>query len=232
MTPPAAGDGTEPSDIRMSAGLGFTAGFVDTAAFIALFGLFTAHVTGNFVLIGAELVSSSTEGVLAKLLALPAFVAAVAGTRLVALALERRGVAPLRWLLALEAVLLAGFCAAGVAGKPFASADGIDAILIGMLGVAAMGVQNAVARLSLPHLAQTTVMTGNVTQAVIDGVDLMRGALPEGSPARKRLRRMMPAVLAFAAGAVAGAVGVAMLSFWCLLLPIAVLVALAATAGG
>lgn len=220
------------ADTLASAGLSFTAGFVDTAAFIALFGLFTAHVTGNFVLIGAELVSSSTSGVLAKLLALPAFVAAVAATRLAALALERRGVAPLRWLLGLEAVLLAGFCAAGVAGQPFASADGLDAILVGMLGVGAMGVQNAVARLSLSHLAQTTVMTGNVTQAVIDTVDLMRGALPEGSAARGRLGRMMPAVLSFAAGAVAGAVGVATLSFWCLLCPVAILAALAATAAG
>ena len=224
--------GTSRTDTLTSAGLSFTAGFVDTAAFIALFGLFTAHVTGNFVLIGAELVSSSTSGVLAKLLALPAFVAAVAATRLVSLALERRGMAPLRWLLALEAVLLAGFCAAGVAGSPFASADGLDAILVGMLGVTAMGVQNAVARLSLSHLAQTTVMTGNVTQAVIDTVDLMRGAVPADSPLRGRLGRMMPAVLAFAAGAVAGAVGVATLSFWCLLLPVAILAALAATATG
>ncbi len=31
--------------------LAFTSGFVDTLTFIALFGLFAAHVTGNFVLI-------------------------------------------------------------------------------------------------------------------------------------------------------------------------------------
>ena len=35
--------------------LGFLAGYADTLGFLALFGLFTAHVTGNFILIGAAL---------------------------------------------------------------------------------------------------------------------------------------------------------------------------------
>jgi uncharacterized membrane protein YoaK (UPF0700 family) len=34
--------------------LSFVAAFVDTCGFVALFSLFTAHVTGNFVLIGAQ----------------------------------------------------------------------------------------------------------------------------------------------------------------------------------
>ena len=35
--------------------LSLNAGFVDTAGFLALQGLFTAHVTGNFVTLGASL---------------------------------------------------------------------------------------------------------------------------------------------------------------------------------
>ena len=208
----------------VGAALAFVAGFVDAAAFVALAGLFTAHVTGNFVLIGAELVSTSS-GVIAKLVALPAFVLAVAATRLIALALERRGIAPLRPLFGLEAGLLAAFGAAGLALAPFASPDGAPAVLVGMLGVSAMGVQNAIGRLALGHLAATTVMTVNVTQTVLDATDLLRGAAADAAT-RQRLRRMLPAVVAFAAGALAGAFGVAAWSFWCLAIPVLALTAL------
>ena len=55
--------------------LSFVASYVDTAVFVGLFGLFTSHVTGNFVLIGAALVHHA-DGVETKLLALPVFVLA------------------------------------------------------------------------------------------------------------------------------------------------------------
>lgn len=221
----SAGTARFDTDLFAGIGLAFVAGFVDAAAFIALAGLFTAHVTGNFVMIGAELVSTSV-GVVAKLLALPVFVLAVAGTRLLALALEGRGVPPLRWLLGLETLLLAGFCVAGLALAPLGSPDGAAAVSVGMLAVAAMGAQNAIGRLGLPHLAATTVMTVNVTQAVIDLVDWARGAVAPDGAARTRMRRMLPAVLAFAVGALAGAFGVAAWSFACLLIPIVALCAL------
>ena len=174
MTRPARSQnpGSGPS---AGAALAFVAGFVDAAAFIALTGLFTAHVTGNFVLIGAELVASSS-GVVAKLLALPVFVGAVAGARVLALVLERRGVDPLPWLLAVEVALLAGFGLCGTVWSPLGAADGAASITVGMLAVAAMGLQNAVGRLSLGHLAPTTVMTVSVSQAVIDATDLALGS--------------------------------------------------------
>jgi uncharacterized membrane protein YoaK (UPF0700 family) len=49
----------KPSDMFLGISLGLIAGYVDTAGFVALFGLFTAHVTGNFVLIGSELSTPS-----------------------------------------------------------------------------------------------------------------------------------------------------------------------------
>ena len=226
----AAPDQRARRDLLTGTGLGFVAGFVDAAGFVALFGLFTSHVTGNFVLIGAELVATSS-GVIAKLLALPAFVLSVAGTRLLTLALERRRASTLRWLLALEAVMLALFCAVGIALSPLHTADAPDAIVVGMLGVAAMGVQNAIARLALAHLAATTVMTVNVTQAVIDAVDLLRLGTQGAGAARGRIGRMLPAILAFAIGAIAGAFGIAYYAFACLLLPILVLVILIPLAG-
>ena len=142
--------------------LAFVAGYVDVVGFAALFGLFTAHVTGNFVMIGLELAGSG-QGVLAKLLALPMFVVAVAATKLAVTALTRRGVAPLRPMLLAQAVLLLAFMAAGLLALPIQSADAPATIVVGLIGVAAMGVQNAKARIVLSEQAPTTIMTGTIT---------------------------------------------------------------------
>jgi uncharacterized membrane protein YoaK (UPF0700 family) len=69
--------------------LSFTAGYVDTAGFLALQGLFTAHVTGNFVTLGASL-ALGTSGAVAKLLALPVFCAVVIAVRILSSLLSRQ----------------------------------------------------------------------------------------------------------------------------------------------
>ncbi len=56
-------------------------GAIDTIGFIALFGFFTAHVTGNLVLAGAALVKGGT-GVWIKLAAIPLFILTVVITKL------------------------------------------------------------------------------------------------------------------------------------------------------
>ncbi len=205
-------------------GLGLVAGYVDTVRFVALYGVFTAHVTGNFVLIGSELTHPSGN-VLLKLLVFPAFIIAVALTRFIVLWLERRGRPALGPMLALQATLLAAFMVLGWAGAPVAGTNALLPMLAGMTGAAAMGAQNAVGRLLLPSVTPTTVMTGNVTQLVIDSVDLWRGA---NDPAiRARAVRVVMPVVAFALGAIGGAFVYAAAGFAALLVPMVVLVALA-----
>jgi uncharacterized membrane protein YoaK (UPF0700 family) len=211
-------------DAALAIGLSFVAGYVDTVGFVALFGLFTAHVTGNFVLIGSELAHASGDVVL-KLLAFPAFILAVAFTRMLVLWLERRGRVALRALLLLQAVLLAVFMAFGWAASPVHGTDAPLAMLAGVTAAAAMGVQNATGRLVLATLVPTTVMTGNVTQLVIDVVDLLRGAADD--TVRQRSRKFVAPVVAFALGAIGGAFGYVEGGFTAVLLPIAVLLALA-----
>lgn len=203
--------------------LAFTAGAVDTLGFVALFGLFTAHVTGNFVLIGAAL-AHDAGGLVAKLLALPVFVGVVALARVFHLSCQRAGRPAGRALVAAQVLLLAGFLAAALLAAPTA-VDSLAAIAVGMLGVAAMALQNAAARTVFGNLAPTTVMTGNVTQIVIDLVDLARGI--DVAAARGRLRKFLPAVGAFAIGALAGALGFVQFGFWALLAPIAATAAVA-----
>jgi uncharacterized membrane protein YoaK (UPF0700 family) len=58
--------------------LAFNGGFVDMAGFLGLNGLFTAHITGNFVPLGHALVEGS-HGIMGKILALPQFIAAAGG---------------------------------------------------------------------------------------------------------------------------------------------------------
>ncbi|MGE0117302.1 MAG: YoaK family protein [Dongiaceae bacterium] len=198
--------------------LAFTAGFVDTCGFIALFGLFTAHVTGNFVLIGAA-IAESHQGLIGKLLALPVFVSVVAATHLFVQRRQRRNRTAARPVLVGQIVFLALFLLAGVAASPFANADAPLAIAAGMLGVAAMAIQNAASRTVFASLSPTTVMTGNVTQIVIDLVDLMgNAAAAEGT--RARLGKMGAAVAAFAVGALGAGFGYVAAGFWCLAVPI------------
>ena len=224
MTPSASNRSS-----ALTVGLGFAAGYVDTVGFVALFGLFTAHITGNFVLIGSALAHSSGS-VLLKLLVFPAFIVAVALTRIIVLGLERRGRDALRTLLLFQVALLGGFMLLGWLASPVQSADAPLAMWAGVLGAAAMGVQNAAARLVLASQAPTTVMTGNVTQLVIDAVDLARGAGDDAI--RERSAKYVGPIVSLALGAIGGAFGYVYFGFAALLLPIAVLLALASMGRG
>src|ERR1700750_1476266 len=85
--------------------LSINAGYVDTAGFLALQGLFTAHVTGNFVTLGASL-ALGTSGAIAKLLALPVVCIVVMAARWLGTLLSHHATHPFVPLLVIKVLLL------------------------------------------------------------------------------------------------------------------------------
>src|SRR2546428_13421416 len=73
--------------------LSFTAGFIDSFTFLALFGLFVAQVTGSFVLAAAA-IATNEQGALTQLLAIPVFLLAGGTPPAPARTLARPGRAP------------------------------------------------------------------------------------------------------------------------------------------
>lgn len=201
--------------------MGFLAGYVDTFGFIALFGLFTAHVTGNFVLIAVSLADPAQTPSLLKLLAFPAFILGVAMARLLVASCERRGRPATRPVYLLQLVLLLGFMVCGMLAEPVGAQVGALAMAAGLLGTAAMGAHSAASKLLLGHLAPTSMMTGNVTQLVIDTVDRLRGAAD--AVTRARCAKFFWPVLAFALGCAAAAFAFVTVGFVALALPAAIL---------
>lgn len=196
--------------------LAFVAGFVDTAGFVVLGGLFLAHVTGNFVVLGAQLQGQGGTDVAEKLGVLPIFVIGVG----LAWVLQRRFARqPGLALALLETVLLLG---ALIAAGAIERSDGGGAALRWVLitcGVLAMGVQAMLGRAE--KLPMTTVMTGNVTQTTADALE----ALWVGKGKAGSLRSGVLLVVAFASGAVCAGLGLRFVGAASLGLPVVAMVA-------
>jgi len=197
--------------------LSLNAGFVDTGGFLALQGLFTAHVTGNFVTLGASLVLG-TSGTLAKLLALPVFCVVVIAARWLGTLLSHRAAHPFVPLLVLKVLLLTAGSALAIHFGPFHDGDAWQAIVTGMVLVAAMAIQNAVHRVHLSSAPPSTLMTGTTTQVMLDIADSIYPR--QGSQANKaRLIQMSTNVVVFAIGCAAAALLYARFGVWCFVVP-------------
>ena len=211
--------------------LSTTAGAVDVIGFLTLGGLFTAHITGNVVIVAAHYVTGGFSQI-GPLLAVPVFMAVMGLVTLASGAIARAGTMPLRPLLLLETVLLAGFLLLGVGFGRFDNADSSMAVLAGMLGVSAMATQNVLGKLALKGAPSTAVMTTNITQLTVDLVTLARhrGNADELAKAGRRARMTFACVIGFAAGCAAGAALEIKFGLWALALPV-VLSALAVPLG-
>jgi uncharacterized membrane protein YoaK (UPF0700 family) len=183
--------------------LSITAGAVDVIGFLALGGLFTAHITGNVVVVAAHYLTGGF-GQIGPILAVPVFIAVLGAVVLLFGGLE--GGTLRRPLLVLHAALLAGCLGLGLVFGPFSDAASPLAVLVGMLAVAAMATQNALVTLALVEAPSTAVMTNNTTQLVIDLVILVRSRreLTDLGKVRRRARVTSLCLVGFVGGCVAG----------------------------
>lgn len=199
--------------------LSMTAGSVDVISFLGFGGLFTAHITGNLVILASRIVTGG-EAPFAPMLSVPVFMVVLGLTRLLVGGLESMRLASLRPLLLLQLLLLAGFLILCVAAGPHIDPNTAIAIFAGMLGVAAMAVQNALVQVSLKGAPSTAVMTTNVTRFMMDlGEMFLGGDSDDVAKARRRANHTWPAIIGFAVGCGLGAACEGAFELWSLALP-------------
>jgi uncharacterized membrane protein YoaK (UPF0700 family) len=199
--------------------LSMTAGAVDIIGFLALGGLFTAHITGNIVILAAHYITGGFSRI-GPLMAVPVFITVLGIVIWVSKDKPKRRA--LRALLILQAVLLTGFLALSVGLGPFTNPGSAIAAAVGMLGVAAMATQNALVKLDLPGFPTTAVLTTDTVLLTIDLTTLVRGkALPEEMAlARRRIRMTFPAFAGFIVGCATAAWLEVHFELWALTFPV------------
>jgi len=220
---PASGDAASVRVARLEEWLppilSVVAGMVDLTGFYTLGNIFTAHVTGNLVVVTAALVGGAPLRV-AQALAIPIFMLAVAAVWLIARSSRRQSVGLVRLLLIVQFLLLATVLIVGVWAKPSTQPHSLIAGATAMIAVAAMACQFALLRLAMPHAISTAVMTGNLTNFVLSSMDLLSGK-PSGSVEEKN--RWVQSVLllgGFLCGCGIAAVSVRMVADWAWLGPV------------
>jgi len=201
---------------RLVVVLAFVAGWCDAGSFVGIDHIMAAHVTGNLVILAANIATGFNTSDLAKIVILPVFFVTVMGFTVLhdrVIARHRDPHRHLMELFVLEALLIAGTGVAGLVIEETGS--GLDlgtALILALPVVLGMALQNAAHRLYPAIGPASTVMTGNITQFFIDLTRKMRGRPSES------LINDMPSdpgqlpllIVAFGAGCVTGA----LLTIW------------------
>ena len=184
--------------------LSVIAGSSDVTSFLGL-GLFSAHVTGNLVILTAHIVAR--EGDKACLaLSLPLFILVLGLTRLLVAGLETLNIGSLRPLLLLQFLMLGGSFILCLPSDHNRDPSARNLVVAGQLTVAAMTVQNALGQLSSPKAPATAVMTTNLARFIMDAGGALLGHDPaEKAEARRRANDTWPVIIGFTAGAGLGA---------------------------
>ncbi|MDN5433562.1 MAG: DUF1275 domain-containing protein [Acinetobacter sp.] len=184
-------------------------GAIDTIGFIALFGFFTAHVTGNLVLAGAAWVKGG-PGIWIKLGAIPLFILTVAITKYwIDRSVQKH--TTLSYLFLGEAIFLIGFMLAGLYFEPFKDANSVTVAITGGLGLIALAIRNTSSKTLIKHISPSTMMTGNTTQL---GIDISNYLRDRNHSNMQKLQHSFSIVVGFVIGAFLGAFLYVYLDFW------------------
>lgn len=176
------------------------AGYCDTVTFVAAENIFSAHVTGNFIVFAYQLVKGSDINAWIKLLSFPVFILAViTGGRIAGKFINHYTILFWEGLL----LLFAGTAVAFLSYKGLFNKTMMYAVV--MITVFAMGLQNAFGKLYTKEThGPTTMMTGNVTQASLDFGTLLKNGF-QNPEAWASLKKQMITIMGFLVGCFLGA---------------------------
>ena len=198
--------------------LSVIAGATDVIGVLGLNGLFTAHITGNLVLLAARIVAGLPASI-SYILSVPVFMLVLFIARVIARAVEGIGGSSLQPLLLLQLLALVAFLLLRVTTGPWRDPDTAFAITAGMCGVSAMAVQNALVQISLKNTPSTAAMTTNITRLTLDIAEVLVGS--DVQRAKNRVRNTLPVVIGFVVGCSLGGAFEAAVGLWSLILPTA-----------
>ena len=216
--PPNLGAVPRDPESRVPIVLSAIAGMVDVIGFLS-FQLFTAHITGNLVLIAAQLVSGGLPNI-SVILSIPVFALAVVIAWLIARELSRRGPRSSKPLLLLQFLLLICVLIISVIFAPAQNPHELMAVVAPMIAISAMATQFTLLRQEFPQSPSTAVMTGNLTNAVLSLMDIISRREPASSEASQRLKKTAIALGGFFGGCITGALAVLLLGNWSWSLPV------------
>ncbi len=205
--------------------LSFVAGWVDASSFVGLNHIMTAHVTGNLVVLAANVAEGFRPDDMLKIVVLPVFFGAVMVLTMVHDRLwgnHDNVPRQVSLMLRLEAVLIAGTGLLGVwASLAGWTLDFWASLLIVTPVICGMAVQNAAHRLYPAIGPATTVMTGNITQFFIDQARRLAGrsstSLIDDMPKQGGLLPLL--ILTFGVGCVSGALATTAVGIGSFLVP-------------
>jgi len=182
--------------------LASVAGYCDTVTFVSANELFSAHVTGNFIVFAYDIIKGSDVSAWIKLITLPVFIASVISGGYINDKTESK-----YFLLLAEGILLliSGIAAIGLKAGIFSDQQLVMYTIV-MIIVFAMGFQNTFGKLfSKETHGPTTMMTGNVTQASLDLGNILRAKFSDTSISLS-FKKQLTTIGGFLVGCLSGAI--------------------------